>query len=949
MTLQQQIVSLFCLTFKNVEVKKVDKDNHLDIHIPALHEKRGTHIFFNTSRQKIKIGFYCRDNEYLVSLLSKYSEQIEVFSQGARPIKNPVFLTAEGAVDAAIEFVNLLLGKKQDENKKDEEVQEDNSKGYPVIMWKSDSDIPKEFLQVYAKRCQVESELYAYRMGISGYLPEWMEQLLDDNCFYPFTPPQIDEISKNITENKVIPILDFVPDQLYQHTKQVWWMVPFSIWRDSIASFLFIDKNGIYAIYEDSDGDIITNMIFPWDRIAELEFETSFDSDQNVVRMTLEIDSGGFLSYDEFVSPHRGSYLKVIASIYDVRKKTIEESKDAGTWYEGAGGEGFKRFETPLHLIDEFKWISPNRPPAAMFGYRKEPDYEAPKEWPADFLIALAMVSDKHFKYNEAKGSHEDFHQLLKNKIFEGNWENFKEEWPKGLAIFREVLWVGEGWSDVYENISKYFHEKIKLTSKESEFKIAGVIYEMWLFKASTTLKTNHEYAELKPLYKLDFDGAKSAKDPFGYLHIDAKNNFNYVKKLYELFGKNNFWKAFIANLETELQFFQIAYPLIGDFNYNSIDEGTVRYIDSFNSFSASIRDGSPETDWLRHGNHSTDDLYEYLLQEKDEFSTKLVKEQLQKAFMKTFESMANKELDDDIEEKIQQIVKENPVLNTPEIIQSLRNGNDDDAVKEEVTELFDYKRDWVLNEMKPEQVDEEVQKFLEIGYDIPFDWFGLDHPDSPQEFWDWLQAMEDNIPLDLEEEVEKTSEELGKGDDVHKESDSSSPAVILHLENCPHEHFNGEFNSSDNIDRNTLAIFESDLDGDRGISFGVDKDHEDFYAMHFRSYSNDRQKKEGVMPFGSATITSGSEAPVEFELGLTPKGLLWDKVEPDHEYLFQYHQDWVLYEMTDEELKEHIGNIGPSTGLWLDDEGMEEPTTPQEFWDTLVELNKRTGGKGED
>lgn len=116
MSLQQQIVSLFCQTFKNANVKKVDKDNHLDIHIPALHEKRGTHIFFNTSKEKIKIGFYCRDKEYVVSLLSRYSEQIEVFSQGVRTIKNPIFLTAEEAVDAAIEFVYLLLGRKHDNN-----------------------------------------------------------------------------------------------------------------------------------------------------------------------------------------------------------------------------------------------------------------------------------------------------------------------------------------------------------------------------------------------------------------------------------------------------------------------------------------------------------------------------------------------------------------------------------------------------------------------------------------------------------------------------------------------------------------------------------------------------------------------------------------------------------------------------------------------------------------
>ena len=964
MTLQKQIASLFCQTFKKAEVKKIDKDNHLDIHIPDLHERRGTHIFFNTSKSKIKIGFYCRDKDYVASLVSKHSQKIEAFSQGVRPIENPVFLTVEEAVHGAIKFVNLLLGKVQaDDVNKSEEIQEDNSKGYPMIAWESDLDVSEEFIRAYAKRSQIKSTLYAYGTGINGYLPEWFEHLIDDKYFYHFAPHQIDVISKNITENKVIPVLDFVPYQFYQHTAQVWWMVPFSIWKNSIASFLFVDKKGFYAMYEHTDLGIITDMIFPWSSITELKYETSFGGDPNLVRMTLESDSMDFLSFDEFVSPHRGSYLKVIKSIYDVRKKTIEESKGSDTWYEGAGGEGFKIFKTPLHLVDEFKWISSNRPQASMSGYHKVPDYKPPKEWPADFMIALAMVSDNYFGYNNAKESQEDFNQLLANKIFEGDYRKFAEEFSKGLTVFTKFLTANaKKIDDVYENISNYFNEQIKFTSKESEFKIAGIIYEMWLFEASTTLPTNHKHDKLKPLYKLGFDGKKKQNPPFGYLQIGAKKNFSYVKKLYELFGKNNLWKAFIANLETKFQFFQIAYHLTGNFNYNSIDEETVKYIVFLNanrsphvnlSIPATHPFGLYVAELIQHDPYLCAGLKDESIH-LDFLDEKLSAEDCQKLISSVKKTTCQLKL------KLDNF--ENEDFDSNLIIQKLQNdlpsGNEINfdlwTYKSQKLNYQDYllelkKNDGYITALMNVFADDLLKEAEEYTFTSKRNSEEITGSQYLKRYAKWEIQVEDfkyslksftgSIEYDL----------MNKVDGTDKETPSLTNSVTLHLENCPNKDWNGEFISSNNIDKSTLSFFESDLEGTKPLSFGLEKFHEDFYAMYFNSYSNDEQKEVGMMFFGYGELTSKDGFSAEFELELTPKGLIWDIVEPDHEYLFQYQQDWVLNEMTDEELVEHIDNIGINTGLWLDDEGMEEPTTQQEFWDTLVELNKRTGGKGED
>lgn len=101
--------------FPDAEAKKIGKDNFLDIYIASIYPKRGSHLFFNTSKNTIKVGFYCRDESFVSSVLSN-STNIESYSSGLRIFNNPEFTSATNAIDAAKDFVaniqNSLIEKK---------------------------------------------------------------------------------------------------------------------------------------------------------------------------------------------------------------------------------------------------------------------------------------------------------------------------------------------------------------------------------------------------------------------------------------------------------------------------------------------------------------------------------------------------------------------------------------------------------------------------------------------------------------------------------------------------------------------------------------------------------------------------------------------------------------------------------------------------------------------
>jgi len=108
-TLQGQLADEIVKLYPNAEVKKIDKGTYLDIHLPDVHSKRGTHLWFNTPKAGgIKLGFFCRDAEFNNKVVSENSSSIEQYSNGVRPLGFPTFKKVDDAIKVAQSFINNL-------------------------------------------------------------------------------------------------------------------------------------------------------------------------------------------------------------------------------------------------------------------------------------------------------------------------------------------------------------------------------------------------------------------------------------------------------------------------------------------------------------------------------------------------------------------------------------------------------------------------------------------------------------------------------------------------------------------------------------------------------------------------------------------------------------------------------------------------------------------------
>jgi len=110
-TLQDQLFAAIKQAFPDAEAKKINKDNFLDIYIPSISAGRGTHLFFNTVKGAIKIGYYTRDEEFITKVAASSPQLIEAASNGLRILENPKYEDIEAAVAAALEFLAAILGE----------------------------------------------------------------------------------------------------------------------------------------------------------------------------------------------------------------------------------------------------------------------------------------------------------------------------------------------------------------------------------------------------------------------------------------------------------------------------------------------------------------------------------------------------------------------------------------------------------------------------------------------------------------------------------------------------------------------------------------------------------------------------------------------------------------------------------------------------------------------
>lgn len=109
-SVQEQLFEAIKESYPNAEAKKINKDNYLDIYVPEINKKRGTHLFFNTAKDGIKIGFYCRDEDFIENVMSN-SSNIEKYAQGIRILNNPLQNNVEEANASALSFIGEIKGE----------------------------------------------------------------------------------------------------------------------------------------------------------------------------------------------------------------------------------------------------------------------------------------------------------------------------------------------------------------------------------------------------------------------------------------------------------------------------------------------------------------------------------------------------------------------------------------------------------------------------------------------------------------------------------------------------------------------------------------------------------------------------------------------------------------------------------------------------------------------
>ena len=167
MSIQDQLLQAIKEIYPLAEAKKINKDNSLDIFIPETNTKRGSHLFFNTSKGEIKVGFYCRDEEFIENVLSN-SSNIEKYSQGIRILNNPLQSNVDEAASSALSFINEIINSSGTSSNSVNSF-ETNGDDEESVEIDSKEDIGTNFRESYAD----EEELAE---SISSYLEDFSER-----------------------------------------------------------------------------------------------------------------------------------------------------------------------------------------------------------------------------------------------------------------------------------------------------------------------------------------------------------------------------------------------------------------------------------------------------------------------------------------------------------------------------------------------------------------------------------------------------------------------------------------------------------------------------------------------------------------------------------------------------------------------------------------------------
>lgn len=238
MSVQDQLLEAITGKYPELVVKKINVDNFIDIHIPSVFESRGTHLFFNTARNKIKLGIYCRDKEIVNFIVEKYA-QLEEYSHGIRFAGNPQFDTVAEAIVAAEDLLNLMI------NNNDNDSSEPNTSG--LVLASNYSTAVCELIKSQRVLCNF------------FFIPDLLRRL----------GFQVD------------------PKLCFYYEENIIWAENGMKWN------VLIDSDGFYS----SQGGRDFKLLFDWDSLNEIKVK--IDNDSNSILLGLFQDDGNYLTLSQ--------------------------------------------------------------------------------------------------------------------------------------------------------------------------------------------------------------------------------------------------------------------------------------------------------------------------------------------------------------------------------------------------------------------------------------------------------------------------------------------------------------------------------------------------------------------------------------------------------------------------------------------------------------------------
>jgi len=170
-------------------------------------------------------------------------------------------------------------------------------------------------------------------------------------------------------------------------------------------------------------------------------------------------------------------------------------------------------------------------------------------------LISFSMILMEFLDYTEKK-SIDDLHQLMKHKIFNGDWELFRNCWESGLEKFDQLKEGIETYEEAFINIEN----QIKNFDSISEKQFTGFIELCVELFETFTDQIGFDGDEMKNKFELNSNHKHYNKFKFFQnLNKGFGNNMVY-EKIYESIAKNKKIQFFIHIIKGNLSDSEICF-----------------------------------------------------------------------------------------------------------------------------------------------------------------------------------------------------------------------------------------------------------------------------------------------------------------------------------------------------------------------------------------------------